>query len=239
MRLFVGVFAIGVAAPASAQSCAGFTDVPASSGFCANVEWLKNRAITTGCASPPNPPNSYCPSDSVTRLQMAAFMNRLGTALTPVLHFAQDLDLTGTLGTGPAPAGSAGVVCSTANIAVTNFPRKVLINGAGSFAAEAGGRFGLYPVFSTDDGASWSLVGLNAWISHETSAGGQNFGLPATAALDLDVGTSYRFALYFRRLTGTAVNYIDGECSMTVAVFSRDGTASPFDERPAPRPPRE
>src|SRR5438477_9827195 len=35
-----------------AAPCAGFTDVADTSGFCPNVEWLKNRQITLGCTSP-------------------------------------------------------------------------------------------------------------------------------------------------------------------------------------------
>jgi hypothetical protein len=170
---------------------------------------------------------------------MAAFLNRLGTALTPSLYFLEGASLTGVLGFSQTPAGSGAVVCSTNDIAVTDFPRKALVNGAGSFAADAVGRFVLYPVYSTDSGMNWALVGTNIWVSHGTTAVGQHFGLPAVAALDLDVGTTYRFGLYFRRLTGVAVNFFDGECSMTVALFSRDGTSSPFDERPSPRPPRE
>lgn len=64
---------------AAAAPCAGFNDVDDTSSFCPNVTWLKNRAITFGCAA-----NLYCPNDPVTRLQMAAFMNRLGDALFPL-----------------------------------------------------------------------------------------------------------------------------------------------------------
>ncbi len=89
MRVFqwcrmAGVAAFLVlAAPAMAQNCAGFTDVVddgvAPGAFCPNVQWVKNRSITLGCTSA----TLYCPTNNVTRLQMAAFMNRLGTALTP------------------------------------------------------------------------------------------------------------------------------------------------------------
>ena len=65
----------------AAAPCAGFIDVDTSSGFCQNVEWIKNRKVTLGCSIP----QSYCPDEAVSRLQMAAFMNRLGTALTPVI----------------------------------------------------------------------------------------------------------------------------------------------------------
>ena len=65
---------------AQALPCAGFTDVEDTSPFCGNVTWLKNRSITLGCTSA----TLYCPNDFVSRLQMAAFMNRLGDSLFPL-----------------------------------------------------------------------------------------------------------------------------------------------------------
>jgi uncharacterized protein len=62
---------VGVAAP-----CAGFTDVSDTSPFCTNVEWLKNRGITLGVT-----PTTFSPNSPVTRLQMAAFMNRLAESM--------------------------------------------------------------------------------------------------------------------------------------------------------------
>ena len=63
---------------ALAAPCAGFIDVddanPAHAPFCDSVEWMKLRNITLGCTSP----TLYCPNGLVTRLQMAAFMYRLG-----------------------------------------------------------------------------------------------------------------------------------------------------------------
>jgi hypothetical protein len=78
--LAVCVFTLAPAPDANAAPCAGFTDVDDTSAFCPNVEWMKNRGITLGCA-----PGLYCPSDPVSRLAMAAFMNRLGTYLPPTL----------------------------------------------------------------------------------------------------------------------------------------------------------
>ena len=63
-----------VHAPVSnAAPCAGFTDVDTASPFCTNVAWMKSRNITLGCTA-----TLYCPDQYVTRLQMAAFMYRLG-----------------------------------------------------------------------------------------------------------------------------------------------------------------
>src|SRR5512134_17179 len=69
--------AVIVWSPSSnAAPCAGFTDVDTSSSFCTNVAWIKNRNITLGCTA-----TLYCPNDPVTRLQMAAFLNRLGNVV--------------------------------------------------------------------------------------------------------------------------------------------------------------
>lgn len=50
-----------------------FQDVPPSSPFFAHIEEMATRQITLGCSS--NPP-LYCPTDFVTRAQMAAFLVR-------------------------------------------------------------------------------------------------------------------------------------------------------------------
>src|SRR5688572_16752382 len=73
----VGVLFAGWASIGSAAPCGGFTDVddanPATAPFCASVTWMKNRGITLGLT-----PTLYDPNSPVTRLQMAAFMYRLG-----------------------------------------------------------------------------------------------------------------------------------------------------------------
>ncbi len=71
----LAALALALALPASAHAapCAGFTDVDDQSSFCASVEWMKNRGITLGLT-----PTLYDPDSPVTRLQMAAFMYRLG-----------------------------------------------------------------------------------------------------------------------------------------------------------------
>src|SRR5688572_8545537 len=71
-RLLFAAFAC-VALPTMAAPCAGFTDVDDTDPFCVNVEWMKNRGITLGLT-----PTLYDPNAPVTRLQMAAFMYRLG-----------------------------------------------------------------------------------------------------------------------------------------------------------------
>jgi hypothetical protein len=46
-----------------------FTDVPASSPFCRWIEELVRRGVVTGCGA-----GTYCPTNPVTREQMAVFL---------------------------------------------------------------------------------------------------------------------------------------------------------------------
>jgi hypothetical protein len=57
-----------------------FTDVPAGSFAAAWIEQLANEGITGGCGS-----GNYCPSNSVTRAQMAIFLlrSKYGSGYTP------------------------------------------------------------------------------------------------------------------------------------------------------------
>jgi hypothetical protein len=101
-----------VAGPAAAAPCAGFTDVDSASGFCPNVEWLKNRSITLGCTSA----TLFCPDAAVSRLAMAAFLNRLGNALQPEFRQAVQSNVE-------AVVNASGVVCETSAGAVANHTR--------------------------------------------------------------------------------------------------------------------
>lgn len=70
--------ALLASAPAPAVPCAGFADVDSASPFCESIAWLKNRGITVGCAN-----GRYCPTESVSREQLAAFISRLDVLLAP------------------------------------------------------------------------------------------------------------------------------------------------------------
>jgi len=54
----------------------GFTDVAAGSTFASDIGKLATAGITKGCNPPAN--DEFCPTDSVTREQMAAFLDRAG-----------------------------------------------------------------------------------------------------------------------------------------------------------------
>ncbi|MPZ54290.1 MAG: hypothetical protein GEU79_16430 [Acidimicrobiia bacterium] len=51
-----------------------FGDVPEDHLFHADIEWLSESGITYGCNPPEN--TMFCPEDTVSRGEMAAFLNR-------------------------------------------------------------------------------------------------------------------------------------------------------------------
>lgn len=64
--------------PLAAVASHGFSDVPDTNVFHADIDWLKNSGVTLGCNPNDDPPNTlFCPQDPVTREQMAAFLHRL------------------------------------------------------------------------------------------------------------------------------------------------------------------
>ena len=207
------------AAPmAQAADCVGFTDVvdDGPAGFCPSVEWIKNRSVTSGCTA-----TTYCPSSPVSRLAMAAFMKRLGDALTPV-RLAADLrpgavDLDGNV-----------VVCQTADLSVTGYPRTAYADAALSASAAADVSFAADVVMSTDGGANWTA--LNATTTNRGSAPANQYGsLSDIGSTNLDVGQNVRFGLRLSRgnIVST-VDLTDSRCQTRVLVYSRTGAASPY-----------
>jgi hypothetical protein len=79
MAVFVLVAKEGAGYLPPACTTPVFNDVPASSPFCRFIEELVRRGVTSGCGG-----GNYCPSDPVTREQMAVFVLRtLDPTFTP------------------------------------------------------------------------------------------------------------------------------------------------------------
>jgi len=205
-----------VAAPAFGAPCAGFTDVDDTSAFCPNVEWLKNRAITLGCTSA----TLYCPGDAVSRLAMAAFMNRLGTALTPI-------DLAVSAAPGAIDLDANSVVCQTGDYLVTGYPRRALLDLALAATATADANLGADLVKSTNGGTTWTVLTTQA---HRGYVPADRWGsLANLASTDLAVGESVRFGVRMSRggLAGT-VDLADSRCQLRAQIVNRNGATSPF-----------
>ncbi|HJR93713.1 MAG TPA: S-layer homology domain-containing protein [Acidimicrobiia bacterium] len=76
-RRLVGGIALTVLAmiPLGVMASHTFGDVPDSNVFHEDIDWLADSGVTKGCNPPEN--TLFCPSDNVTREQMAAFLHRL------------------------------------------------------------------------------------------------------------------------------------------------------------------
>lgn len=70
----VGALALASALPLAVLASHSFSDVPDSNEFHGSIEWMKNNGVTIGCNPPAN--TEFCPTDNVTREQMASFMRR-------------------------------------------------------------------------------------------------------------------------------------------------------------------
>jgi len=189
--------------------CSGFTDVDSASPFCANVSWIRNRGVTLGCTN-----TLYCPDAAVSRLSMAAFLHRLGAALTPI-------ELRQAQAPGAIDLDAATVVCQTGNLAVTGFNRRGVVDVTLSATAPGDLDFDLQPVMMADNNGFWQPLGngftrtfvpANRWSS-----------LSHVASVTIDAGFTVRFGMMPTRglLPGT-VDLSDSQCHLRALIFNRE-----------------
>jgi hypothetical protein len=227
-RWLLGTMAAGLAAaaPVGGAPCVGFTDVDSSSGFCPNVEWLKNRAITTGCTSV----SLYCPAEIVTRLSMSAFLQRLGNALTPTL--ISGYNSGSFLDIDPQP-----VICPTA-LHTPAFPRTA--HGTGMVlawtAAAVSMDVDVTLVGRSGGSGPWNPVA--GGVPGSFSVQGNGMYKSAVVLLPpqpLTPGTGYEWGLRVGRRSGsaTAGDFAGWNCQIHVESENRIAGSSPFDQEAA------
>ncbi len=189
-----------------------FSDVPTSAIYHNAVEWVFNRGITLGCTA-----GLYCPDDFVTRAQMALFMQRLGTAVTPVFIDREAQP-------GPLDFDASPRICATADFTPT-FPMRAYVKAWVDFVAGlANAR--VFLSWSQDGGTSWTP--MSGVFSRAGSAGvGEWTHGDDHAVLDLNTGIPYRFAVQINREGGTA-DATDSACHLTAMVVNRNPTSSPL-----------
>ena len=212
-KLFVAAALLVASAPASADPCFGaspFTDVTAGEIYCSNTEWLKNRGITLGCTA-----TTYCPNDFVTRATMALFMNRLGTALTPV--FVQIDDDPGAL-----DPDLNVVVCQTFDINAGTYMKSALAHM--TFSGRTDGPLNLIAnlVYSSNGGANWIVLAPQG-NSNRVGDDAANVWVNTSQTLSRTLlpGSSTRFGIRIGRDGGTA-GLSDSRCFLNVQVGNRN-----------------
>ena len=206
----IAAFVAAVAfAPRADAQCAGFSDVSPglSNPFCANVTWMKNRAITLGCT-----PTLYCAEQGVGRLSMAAFMNRMGDTLTPKVLSAEE---TG----GTLDFSADHIVCQTAVLPapVGAYPRTFDADASLSFEVSGLQTVYVVPVVSKD-GQAWQALGQG---SFPVAVAGSRFHATAvTPAFELnDAGpATLQFGLRVSRQNQFTQTITTWTCHLQVAV---------------------
>ena len=208
-------FALTISGPGNIIArCSNFTDMDLGDPFCPNVEWLRNRAITLGCTM-----TQYCPNDPVTRLQMAAFMNRLGNALEPVFAHAAQTAVH-------AAANSNGIVCQTEAVDTEGFPRVASLS-ASTFhhTAPTSVRVSTKVIFSIDAGATWTdLSGTPTFAGNV--AGSTASQSPGARPRVFPPETSLLFGI---RVDTPSATLTDAGCELAVRLDSHTGASGAFD----------
>jgi hypothetical protein len=149
-----GAVALVTAVPLAVIAAHSFDDVPDSNEFHGSIEWLKNNAVTIGCNPPAN--TEFCPTDTVTREQMASFMRRL--AQTQGTVGANVNDATDTITT------TGLTYVELLSVAVTpTAEATVELNGHVTLAKPTS-TDGAYQVIVARDTCAGTVVGAAAWV---------------------------------------------------------------------------
>ena len=223
-RLLAALFVVFVLFPstnASAAACnpgqSPFGDVRQSAIFCKEALWLRNALVTLGCGDGSN----YCPGESVSRAQMALFMNRLAVAMTVDTLVAHDqTGFQGDLDTGGVTTCVAGPYTIPSNQNgryLSNLIASVALrtNGAAdlSLLAEMNSNGGAFtPVFGQPQNVH---VEANQWTNVTLLAGSGVIGALGQA---LAPGANYQWRARITRLSGTVTSgdIVDARCQVKV-----------------------
>ncbi|MFO1311860.1 MAG: Ig domain-containing protein [Burkholderiales bacterium] len=207
--------------------CGGFTDVTTGDIFCNSSDWLKNRGVTLGCTA-----TQYCPTQFVTRAQMALFMQRLGDAISPAIYSDN------VIGTGALNVDNRPSFCTTPAFPAMNYPRVALVSWMFDGYADGALDVRVYSRTSFDNLGSYATnevslprlrVNDRAWST-----------VSANVKVNIPAGSSPRFGLRMDRIQGLfSGNFTDGRCNISVIMTSVNGGALPYDVPTQPQEPTD
>jgi hypothetical protein len=201
-----------LAAVSSGRASHLFSDVPTTAGYHDAVSWLATRAVTLGCAS-----GLYCPDASVTRAQMALFMNRLGKALSPILIGVRAGD------TAAIDIDATLHLCQTGAHTPT-YPQRAKVSVWFSMHAAGLATAQIRPAYTINAGASWNALTLPGAIPRASASATDEWGFASDHDyLNLDAGTDYVFAVRVSRdAAGGTVDPDNWRCKIIVELTNRN-----------------
>ncbi len=217
VALFVLLILAVVLIPGVARGGDRFTDVGDDNIFDADIAWMTDEDVTKGCNPPVN--DKYCPSDTVTREQMAAFMHRLYT--NKIAPLEAKVGALETLLAGVTRNGDT-LLLSGMNLQV--------VNGQGT-TASSNGLGNVIIGYNEDDGATETRTGSHYliigeehdWSSYSGIVAG--YGNSATGIYASVTGGQYNTASSFgASVTGGQYNTASGGVSSVTG--GRNNTAS-------------
>lgn len=196
-------------------ACTTFADVDSTDPFCRSVEWMRNRAITFGCS-----PYRFCAGDPISRAATAAFLNRLGTALVPVVReTVQSI-------ASPFPVTDAPIVCATSPFPARASPRTVRVDAVLTALASADVDFAVWPVISLDGGSTWLQVGVVPGLANARAGHWTNVRVNTDVAIA--GGQVAQVGLQLAPALGSSGTVNQGTCNVRSRVENRNGTTSPY-----------
>jgi hypothetical protein len=204
---------LAIAVPAAAQTA--FRDVPSSYVHAGPIQQLRQAGVTDGCGDG----TRYCPTDPVTRAQMASFLTRGGSQA-----FADQSVTTLTAGSGNV--NGVPVVVDVTGAGTGGGRQHVVLQG--SVTVHHDGAVSGCPceveayVYrargSVEGPSSWAVLGAEP----ATGSGTSSVSLPVTWATTMEAGRteSFRVAVF---VDGTAQSGMRAEGSLTAvtAPFGR------------------
>jgi hypothetical protein len=199
----------------SGLACEAFTDVDAASPFCPSVLWMKQRGITVGCGA-----TTYCPVNSTTRDQMAAFMNRLGAVLTrPAVSVEAS--------PGAVNPDANAIVCSSADQAAATYERRMGVDAVFMGQGQGSGDLGVQLVESVNAGTTWIALGP---VLPTGIAEGRWSNVRLNATRDVAPSEVVRYALRVSRISGAGA-LAASACQLRLLPGNRDsGSAADRDD---------
>ena len=153
-----------------------FTDVPDSNQFHGSISWMSENEVTQGCNPPDN--DQYCPTDNVSREQMAAFMRRLaqtqGTVGDEVTDAADQVTIDAATG------------IEVASIVVTPKAEANVALNAHATIGSSGPSVGGYEIHQGD--CTGTLIAAGTW---QTTAVDEAFTFALTGTDVVSADTTY------------------------------------------------